>query len=89
MEFDEALCLARDMKEQGIEREKILARLRASGATIIDSLKVIRQIESVSLTEAKNIVDSSETWADKRAANERVRRALIQALEEEGAEQSV
>jgi hypothetical protein len=49
MTFEEALELAQAMQEQGADREEILARLRVSGATIIDSLKVVRRIERVDL----------------------------------------
>jgi len=88
MLFEEAMELAQTMKGQGAETEAILARLRASGATIIDSLKVTRQIENVNLTEAKRIVDNSATWADKREGNKRIRRMLIRALDEESAQQN-
>jgi ribosomal protein L7/L12 len=86
--IEEAVKLAQTMKGQGAETETILSRLRASGATIIESLKVIRQIENINLTEAKRIVDSSATWADKRDGNERIRRMLIKALDEECAQQN-
>jgi len=87
MKFDEALEVAQAMQEQGLAIEEILAQLRASGVTIIDSAKVIRRIENGDLGRAKEIIDSSQTWADRRKANEQVRRVAIQAALEEGAQQ--
>jgi len=88
MLFEEAVEVAQAMKVQGAETETILARLRASGATIFDSLKVIRQIENINLAEAKRIVDDSATWADRREGNERLRRGLIEALDELSVQQN-
>jgi ribosomal protein L7/L12 len=84
MKCDEALELAQAMKEQGSAIEEILARLRASGVTIVDSLKVVRRIEGGHLGEAKEIIDSSEAWADRREANEQIRSMLFRAVLEEG-----
>lgn len=83
MTFEEALELAQATQEQGSDREELLTRLRASGVTIIDSLKVIREIERVDLGKAKEIIDSSETWADRREGNKNIRRMLLQAALEE------
>jgi len=86
-QFDEALVAAQAMRERRLAIEDILAQLRASGVTIIDSAKVIRRIENVDLGKAKEIIDGSETWADRREANEQIRRMALQAALEEGAQQ--
>lgn len=86
MTFDEALELAQAMREEGNEIELVLARLRASGTTIVDSVKIVRQIEHVDLGKAKEIVDSSDTWANVRSTNEQIRRSALRAALEESAE---
>ena len=87
MKFDEALELAQPMLERGFTTEEILARLRASGATPIDSLKVLRRLFGIDLARAKEIIDSSDTWADMREATEEIRRTAIKAILEEGTDQ--
>jgi hypothetical protein len=87
MEIEEALKEALDMQEQGSSSEEILTRLRAGGASAMVSLKVIRKIECVTIPEAKEIIDSSATWADMREVHEHIRGTLIRAALEEGARQ--
>ena len=62
--------------------EEVLASLRSAGATMVESLKVVREVERVRLGRAKAIVDSSATWADMRESNERIRSLAVKALEE-------
>lgn len=62
--------------------EEVLASLRSAGGTMVDSLKIVREVEGVRLGRAKEIVDSSATWADMRESNERLRSVAEQALEE-------
>jgi ribosomal protein L7/L12 len=45
-------------------------------------LKVVREVEGVRLGRAKEIVDSSATWADMRESNERIRSLAVKAVEE-------
>jgi ribosomal protein L7/L12 len=74
--------LASRKRREGCSLEEVLASLRSAGATIIDSLKVVREVEGVRLGRAKEIVDSSATWADMRESNEKLRSVAEQALEE-------
>lgn len=86
MKFDAALEAAQAMQARGLAMEEILAQLRASGVTIIDSVKIIRRIENVDLGKAKEIIDSSDTWGDRRDADELIRGIAFQAALEEGAQ---
>jgi len=74
--------LAKKRRRKGSSVEEVLASLRSEGATIVDCLKVVREVEGVRLGRAKEIVDSSDTWADVRESNERVRSLAMQALDE-------
>jgi len=74
--------LAKKQRRKGSSVEEVLASLRSEGATIVDSVKVVREVEGVRLGRAKEIVDSSDTWADVRESNERVRSLAMQSLEE-------
>lgn len=44
----------------------VLAQLRADGFSPVESIKVTRAVLHVSLGEAKQIVHTSEAWADAR-----------------------
>lgn len=74
--------LASGMRREGRSIEEVLASLRSAGATIVDCLKVVREVEGVRLGRAKEIVDSSATWADVRTSNEELRSVAEQALDE-------
>ncbi len=83
---DKYLALAKHLRAEGADLEATLRRLRDEGATIIQTLKVIRLVENVSLGIAKDIVDSSITWADRFHANDQLRAGVIEALEREAEE---
>jgi ribosomal protein L7/L12 len=73
--------LGRRLRSEGSDMEEVLCRLRIEGATIIESLKVIREIEAIPLGKAKEIVDASVTWADRYGDNDALRTTAIEALE--------
>jgi ribosomal protein L7/L12 len=65
-----------------MELDDVLAELRNRGASIVDSLKIVRDVEHVSLGQAKAIVDQSLTWADARQHNRELRDAVLEALDD-------
>jgi hypothetical protein len=73
--------LSLQLRSEGSDLEVVLSRLRSEGATIIECVKIVRSIESVPLGRAKAIVDTSCTWADRFAANDKLRTSAIEALE--------
>ena len=62
--------------------EEELLRLRQSGCSIIDSIKVIRDATGAGLGNAKVLVHNSATWRDRRAANEALHDEIEQAARE-------
>ena len=79
--MDDFLDLARGLRSSGVELEEVLAVLRDRGASIVDSLKVVREVEQVTLGQAKALVDQSLTWADARSSNRELRESIIDALD--------
>jgi ribosomal protein L7/L12 len=73
-----------EIKDAGLSTDAMLARLRQEGADIVESLKVLREVEGISLGQAKIIVDESAAWADRRSANEQLRDVAEKALDENG-----
>jgi ribosomal protein L7/L12 len=73
--------LARRLRSEGIEWDEVLARLRCDGATIIESVKIVRELDSVTLGKAKDLVDSSIAWSDQFSENDALRKTAIEALE--------
>ena len=80
--LDEHVELARRTRLEGGSVEDVLTALRAGGASQATSLAAIREVESGTLGEWKQILDQSETWADQRASNETLRDEVIEAVEE-------
>jgi ribosomal protein L7/L12 len=76
------LDVAHQVRADGQDLERVLAALRDAGATMIDSVKIVRELESVPLGEAKQILDSSTTWADERAQHDELRRMAVEALDD-------
>jgi ribosomal protein L7/L12 len=75
------LDLARDLRSKGMDLNDVLTELRDSGATIIESVKVVREIEQVNLGQAKLIVDQSATWRDAYASNVALRDEVVRAID--------
>ena len=64
---------AKAMRSNGHSIERTLSNLRKQGASIVDSVKIVRAIEEVPLGQAKAIVDQSDAWADHLKDNKRIR----------------
>lgn len=79
---EDLLRLARGMRLSGKDLDETLAELRSQGASIIDSLNIVIEVEQVGLGEAKAIVDASPTWADMRPSNRELREAAIKVMDD-------
>jgi len=63
--YSEMLKAAMD---RGEPLDASLAALRQQGASIIESIKAVRETNPVSLSEAKRLVEASSTWEGDREA---------------------
>jgi orotate phosphoribosyltransferase len=79
--YEVLLSRAQHLRRQGLSLEQILEDLRALGASIMDSVKIVRTVEGCTLGEVKAIIDASPTWQDSRGASDRARAAALEALE--------
>lgn len=64
--FPRLLAEARELQAAGLSIDEILDALRQRSPSIIQSIKVIRDLLSISLGEAKLLVHRSRTWSDMR-----------------------
>ena len=69
-EFDRCLREGQRLKSQGLPMEDILRFFRASGASITDSMRLLKRLDGIDLGEAKGIVHFSEAWEDFRVGSE-------------------
>ena len=83
MSIDEWVAFAIRKRQAGQSIEEVLTFLRAQGAGIADSMKVIRSAENIRLGEAKLIIDASKVWADVHDLNRSLREIAISAIENE------
>jgi ribosomal protein L7/L12 len=58
------------MLANGCDIEDVLARLRRDGHSRIESIKILVALRDCSLKEAKQIVHTSDAWADARQSAE-------------------
>ena len=64
--FPELVKIGREMLDAGKSTEEILAALRACSPSVIQSMKVMRDLLGVQMDEAKLLVHHSRTWSDMR-----------------------
>ena len=55
-------ALLREALRRGYSLEPTLAALREQGASLIESIKVVREVTGMSLAEAKKAVTDSHAW---------------------------
>lgn len=82
MSFNFDLCLekGRQSQEEGASVEDLLRLFRQQGASMLESVKLTRKLNSISLKEAQDLVLFSETWADHKENHERLQEAFAEAL---------
>lgn len=67
-DYDRFLDDARRLSKAGADVEKLLRFFRENGASPIDSIKMLREVNGVSLADAKRSFHLSEVWKDERPA---------------------
>lgn len=72
--------LFRHDRESGSSIDEALVELRRLGATQIQAVKALREVEGMDVGEAKRIVDSSTAWRDARESAESLRASAAKAL---------
>jgi hypothetical protein len=70
----------------GADRETILIFLRERGFDKIDSIKTIRSLYSLSMAEAKELIDRSVAWSDRFESDMEFREMAIRVLRDLAAE---
>lgn len=80
---DEFVQMVREATDGGASVELALQMLRTAGASQIDTAKAIREGLGVDLGEAKELIDRSDTWADRREVNNALRDIAAQAIDDE------
>ena len=72
---------AREMHAHGAPNEEILRYLRANGASILESMRVFKNVLGLSLGEAKQTVHFSDTRSDMRDEHNRMHDVLNDVVE--------
>jgi hypothetical protein len=76
-------ALLASLLSQGVSLEAALAHLKVEGATPIEAIKAIAQVQAVSAGEAKRLFSQSPAWAKEVAAGDALHRQVIALLEKE------
>jgi ribosomal protein L7/L12 len=77
-----AVSAVKAMLHAGSGYEAALQYLRDRNYDQIDSIKVIRSAEGLTLKEAKELIHYSRTWEDRRVAAEAIHKAAFEAFDE-------
>lgn len=69
--------------ERGATREEIVARLHERGISIIDSMKVLKELYGLSLGEAKAVVTAHPAWISAVTRADVLHGEIVEALSKE------
>jgi ribosomal protein L7/L12 len=83
MKVHEAVDITRRMLADDPSASLAISWLKASGFTIIESIKIVRQACGISLEEAKLKIASHPDWSDAIKAAEPLWQELIDAFSEQ------
>ena len=81
--MDQYTSLLANSMANGASLEEALAGLRARGATPVEVIRAIRDIQGVGLGEAKQIFGRSAAWARENLAADALHEEIICALAKE------
>lgn len=81
MQRTEAIALAARLAREGRDAEAIIAALKERGVSILDTIAVFREVEGLSLGEAKAKVHFSRAWAAEREGFDRLHETATSAAE--------
>jgi ribosomal protein L7/L12 len=73
----------------GADRETILVFLRDRKLGKIDSIKIVRILYALSMSEAKDLVDNSAAWSDWFQSDMKFRETALQVLKDLAAESMI
>ena len=73
----------RQMAKQGVSISEITSYLRQQRVTIIDSIKVVRELYGMPLRQAKSIVSEHASWRDVAEAGDTLHEELEAAIQKE------
>ena len=72
----------RELLGSGASLDTALSQLRASGASIVESIISVRSVRRCDLAEAKRLVHLSRAWEDVRGLNDQLHAELEAAANE-------
>jgi 3-deoxy-D-manno-octulosonic-acid transferase len=73
---------ARRLRFEGVGQEAVIRFLRDRGCGKIESIRILRSVFDIGLAPAKESVDRSETWKDRRASDDQFHEKLWEELED-------
>ncbi|MCA1578804.1 MAG: hypothetical protein LC794_15735 [Acidobacteria bacterium] len=82
-DYENLLEECRRRVSKGASREDLILYLRHEGITIVESMKVLKEIYSLSLAEAKEQVTAHPAWANEVRSADILHEELQDALEKE------
>jgi hypothetical protein len=81
--IEEALEREATLVGKGKSIDSVLTDLRTDGFSVIDCIRVVMELQSCALPDAKRIVHESAAWADLRNAHEAAHAELARKASEE------
>ena len=71
----------RTLRESGLDRDAALAEIRKVGASFVESMVAVVDVDGLSIADSKRAVHESAAWADERDFQERFWAEAIASLE--------
>jgi ribosomal protein L7/L12 len=70
-----------DKRNGGASAESVVEFLRGEGLTIVESIKIVREVFRVSLGDAKAIVTNNESWRSEVRAADQLHDELLRNIQ--------
>lgn len=84
--YEELEGTAKRLIDQGMSDQELVSRLHDLGASILDSMKIIRSVRRISLGVAKEIVTGHPVWQQDVSAAEALHDEAEEAVKQAGGE---
>lgn len=69
-DYHQVLAKVEDKMEEGWTLEQVLVQLKKENIFVLDAIRIVRDIEHTSLSQAKDFIANHELWKDSYDAHE-------------------
>jgi len=77
---DQFLLLSKQLLAKNYSDEDLMYELRKQNCSKVNTMRIMVELKGLSLSQAKELVHSSNTWNDKKASDEKFQDQIIKIV---------